>query len=338
MKIQFAVLLSVVLAAAIGCGSKDQTTDANTNGGQAGEAKKLQIAVIPKGATHVYWKSVHAGALKAEKELGDVKVIWVGPVKEGDRQSQQDIVENFITKKVDGIVLAPLDAHSLVPSVDDAVAQKIPVVIIDSGLEKKEYVSFVATDNYKGGKMAGEELARLLNKKGKVIMLRYMVGSASTEERERGFMDAMKACPGIQVVSSNEHGEDTMESAQKMSENILGRYKQGAGLSIDGIFCPNESTCLGMLLALKDAGVAGKVRYVGFDSSPTLLAALKNGEIDGLILQDPVNMGYTGVKTLVAHIKGQKVNPSVDTGATLATKANMDEPKVHNLLVPPIEE
>jgi ribose transport system substrate-binding protein len=328
MKTRYAALLSIILVAAVGCGSKGDETGASSG--------KLKIAVIPKGSTHEYWKSVHAGADKAGKELG-VDIIWKGPVKEDDRTSQQDVVSDFVTKKVDGMVLAPLDADALVPSVDEATEAKIPVVIIDSALSKKEYVSFVATDNYKGGTMAGEYLSKILGGKGKVVMMRYQEGSASTMERERGFMDAIKKSPGITVVSSNQYGGATTESAQRTAENILSGYKQANGLSIDGIFCPNESTCVGMLRVLEDAGVAGKVKYVGFDSSPTLLDALKKGEINGLILQDPVNMGYVGVKTLVEHIKGQKVPESVDTGATLATKENMDDPKVKKLLEPPVE-
>ena len=152
-----------------------------------------RIAVIPKGTTHVFWKSVHAGAVKAQLELEKlgVEVIWKGPLKEDDRESQIRVVEDFITRGVSGIVLAPLDDVALRMPVKDAVNRGIEVVIIDSGLKSEDYVSFVATDNYLGGRKGGEHLAKILGSKGRVIMLRYQEGSASTKNREQGFLDAV---------------------------------------------------------------------------------------------------------------------------------------------------
>src|SRR5438034_3976575 len=131
------------------------------------------IAVIPKGTTHEFWKSINAGAIKAQNELRDkgvkVEVIWKGPLKEDDRDQQIQVVENFTSRRVNGIVLAPLDSQALVRPVASAAQAKIPVVIIDSDLKSDKYVSFVATDNYKGGQLAGEHLAKLLGGKGNVI-------------------------------------------------------------------------------------------------------------------------------------------------------------------------
>lgn len=302
---------------------------------------KLRIAVIPKGTTHVFWKSIHAGAVKAQQELKEagveVEVIWKGPLKEDDRESQIRVMEDFITQGVSGIVLAPLDDTALRAPVRNAVNSGIPVVIIDSGLKSEDYVTFVATDNYIGGRKGGEQLAKTLGGKGKVIMLRYQVGSASTMERERGFLDMLKEkYPGIEVVSSNQHGGATTESAYKASESLLASLRAPDGtLTIDGIFCPNESTTFGMLRALQDSGLAGKVKYVGFDSSDRLVQALKNGEIHGLVLQDPINMGYLGVKTIVAYLRGEKVSKEpIDTGSVVATPENMNEPNIKNLLEP----
>jgi len=302
---------------------------------------KYHIAVIPKGTTHVFWKSIHAGAVKAEQELKeagiDVEVIWKGPLKEDDRESQIRVVEDFVTRGVSGIVLAPLDDVALRMSVKDAVNNGIPVVIIDSGLKNEEdYTSFVATDNEIGGKKGGERLAEILDGKGKVIMLRYQEGSASTMKREKGFLDVLKEkYPEIEVVSSNQYGGATTESAYLASENLLAPLRKSDGsLTIDGIFCPNESTTFGMLRALEDSGLAGKVKYVGFDSSDRLVLALRKGYIQGLVLQDPINMGYLGVKTMVAHLRDEKVDTLIDTGSSMATPENMDEPKMKNLLEP----
>lgn len=299
---------------------------------------KYRIAVIPKGTTHVFWKSIHAGAVKAEAELQEagVEVIWKGPLKEDDRESQIRVMEDFITLGVSGIVLAPLDDTALRRPVKDAVNNGIPVVIIDSGLKSEDYVSFVATDNYIGGRKGGERLAEILGGKGKVIMLRYQEGSASTMKREQGFLDVLKEkYPEIEVVSSNQYGGATTESAYQASENLLAPLRRAdGGLTIDGIFCPNESTAFAMLRALQDSGLAGKVKYVGFDSSERLVQGLEAGEIHGLVLQDPINMGYLGVKTMVKHLQGEKVEKRIDTGSRVATPENMNEPDMKRLLEP----
>src|SRR5262249_24774655 len=235
---------------------------------------KLTIAVIPKGTSHLFWQSVHAGAQKAATELG-VDIVWRGPLREDDRDSQVSEVDGFVSRGVSGIVLAPLDESALVTSVSNATRSKIPVVIFDSGLKGTEYVSFVATDNLKGGRLAGDHLAKLLNGKGKVAMLRYAEGSNSTSLREQGFLDAMKENPGIEVVSSNQYAGADVEGAYKKSEGLLSRFKSSDGTQgIDGVFCPNESTTVGMLRALEDNGRAGKVRFVGFDSSGILVKGL----------------------------------------------------------------
>jgi ribose transport system substrate-binding protein len=298
--------------------------------------KKTQtdaIAVIPKGTTHEFWKSMHAGAEKASRELG-VKIIWKGPLREDDREDQIKVVESFINMRVKGIVLAPLDESALVPAVTDAVRSKIPVVITDSDLKSEDKVSFVATDNYKGGQLAAAQMAKLLDGKGKVILLRYAEGSASTAAREKGFLDGIAEHKGVEVVSSNQYGGATTETAFKASENLLTAHGGAAGLTVQGIFCPNESTTFGMLRALEDNGLAGKVRFIGFDSSPKMVDALKKGAMDAMVVQDPINMGYLAVKTLVAHLKGEAVPKRIDTGAALVTRENMNEAKIAALLQP----
>jgi len=306
------------------------------------ESGKMVIAVIPKGTMHVFWKSVHAGAAKAGQELG-VEIIWQGPTKEDEAESEIKVVENMVNRGVKGIVLAPLDDKALVRPVTEAKRKGIPTVIIDSDLAGKageDFVSFVATDNELGGYKAGKHLAKLLGEKGKVVLLRHNIGSASTHNREEGFLRAMGEHKDIQVVSSSQYGGVTTESAKSKSLSLLAplRKEDGGGLTVDGVFCPNESTTSGMLLALQDMKVAGKVRFVGFDSADNLVTALRSGEIDGLILQDPVNMGYLGVKTMVQHLRGEKVEPRIDTGSTLVTKEIMDKPEIKELLTPDLSK
>jgi ribose transport system substrate-binding protein len=295
--------------------------------------RKTTIAVIPKGTTHVFWKSVHAGAVKAGQELA-VEVIWKGPLKEDDREDQIKVVENFVNQRVSGIVLAPLDDAALVGPVEDAARSKIPVVIIDSDLKSEKHVSFVATDNVKGGELAGQEMARLLGGKGKVVLLRYQEGSASTMNREKGFLDALARHPGIEVVSKDQYAGATTATAIAASENLLQRFKAGGGLSVDGLFCPNESSAAGMLTVLQSSGLAGQVKFIGFDSSVQLLKAIEDGQLHATVVQDPITMGYLGVKSMVRHLRGEAVERRVDTGATLVTPANLKEPRIRDLVDP----
>lgn len=303
-------------------------------------ADVYKIAVIPKGTTHEFWKSINAGAVKAQRELATqgvtVNLIWKGPLKEDDREQQVQVVENFIGQRVSAIVLAPLDRKGLVAPVETAVRGKIPVVIIDSGLESKAHSSFVATDNREGGRIAGRNLGKLLGGKGNVILLRYAVGSASTEEREEGFLGVMKKdFPAIKLISTDQHAGATRDSAKRVSENLLNRF----GKQVNGVFASNESAASGMLLALRDAGLAGgKVKFVAFDAGETLNAGLKAGDVAGFVVQNPMQMGYLGVKTAVAVLRGEKVSPVIDTGVGFVTKANMNEPAMAELLNPPLSK
>jgi ribose transport system substrate-binding protein len=348
----------VSIALVLGCKSKSNTAG-SVSGGGAGVAttqpaggggaaratcqrqpvanpSALTIAVIPMGSTHEYWKAIHAGAVKAELELKGVQIQWKGPVKEDDRTSQVNVVENFVNAGVSGIALAPLDNKALVQPVREAAKAGIGVVVLDSGLDAElctDYASFVATDNYVGGQKGARRLGTILGGKGKVILLRCEVGFASTMQREKGFLETLAAeFPEIQLVSSDQHGGATAAEAQNKAESLLQRFTD-----VDGIFTPNESTTFGMLRALQVTGRAGKTKFVGFDSSAKLVEALGKNEIHGLVLQDPVNIGYLGVKTLAAYLRGEAVPSRVDTGCEVATPENMSQPRMQELLSPPVE-
>lgn len=292
-------------------------------------AAPLKIAVVPKGTTHAFWKSVEAGARQAGKELG-VEILWKGPLKEDDRAQQIGVVQQFVGSGVDAIVLAPLDDIALRTPVRSAANRGIPVVIFDSALQGEvgtDFISFVATDNRRGGRLGGEEVARLLNGRGKVVLLRYAEGSASTAEREAGFLEAIAQHPGLTVIVDNRYGGATVASAQDAAMNLIDKLREA-----DAIFCPNESSTQGMLLALRQTGLAGKKVFVGFDASPALLAALERGQIQGLVAQNPTKMGYLGVTTAVQHLRGEKVAPAIDTGCVLVTPENRNSPEVKAVL------
>jgi ribose transport system substrate-binding protein len=323
-----ACTLLVMLAATWmpGCKKQESAGVAST---AATAPSTLTIAVIPKGTTHVYWRSVRAGAQAAADDLG-INIIWKGPLLENDRASQIAIVEQFASQGVDGIVVAPLDNVALKRPIDEAMDKHIPVVIIDSALEGevgKDFVSFIATDNKQGGEMAGQELARLLNGKGKIVLLRYGEGSASTLDREAGFLDAVSKHPDMTMLVQNRYAGPTSGDAQNTALDMVDDLRQA-----DGIFASNESAATGMLLALEKLDLAGKVKFVGFDSSDTLLKGLKSGEIDALVLQNPKKMAYLGVQQCVASLRGQPLTQHIDSGAGLLTRDNINSPQMQKLL------
>ncbi|MBL9216517.1 MAG: substrate-binding domain-containing protein [Opitutaceae bacterium] len=303
-------------------------------------AESYNIAVIPMGTTHDYWKGVQAGTVKAQRELAaagvKVNVLWKGPLKEDDREQQVQVVENFIGRRVHAIVISPVDHNALVAPLATAVRGRIPVILIDSGLNSDLPVSYIGTDNREGGREAARTLAGLVGPQGRVIMLRYSTGSAATEEREEGFLEVMRRdFPGIRLVSTDQHGGVTRDTAYRTAQNLLNRH----GREIDGVFTCNQPTTAGMLLALRDAGLAGgKVKFVGFDTGAELVGGLRAGDISGLLVQDPLRMGYLGVRYAVAVLRGESVEKFVDTGVTVATRENLSDPAVHALVHPPIDE
>lgn len=308
-------------------------------GRKAGPATQFSLGVVPKGTTHEFWKSIHAGAIKAARELDSqgiqVSITWKGPMREDDREQQVQVVEGFTSQGISGIVLAPLDEHALVRPVEEAERAGVPTVVIDSDLRTDQIVSFVATDNIKGGELAADRMGEVLKNKGKVLLLRYQEGSASTTDRENGFLRRMKSkYPGITLISSDQYAGPTRDTAKRASENLLNRY----GRDLDGIFCVNESSTAGMLLALQDIDRAGKIAFIGFDSSQPFIDALQNGQLTGLIVQNPLNMGYLGVKTMVAHLQGKPVDKRIDTGVWLITKDNLADTQSQALLKPPIDK
>jgi len=306
------------------------------SGGQSG-TKKFTIAVIPKGTTHQFWKSVYAGAKKSADDYKaqgiDVDLIWKGPLREDDREQQIQVVEGFVSQGVNGIVLAPLDNKALVRPVEEAKKANIPTVVIDSGLDSDQITSFAATDNRKGGEMAAERLGALLAGKGKVIMMRYAEGSASTIDREEGFLEIMKSkYPNIELISTNQYAGATRDAAQRTAENLLQQY----GDQVDGIFTSNESSTWGMLLALQSRNQAGKVTFIGFDSSQPFIDALKNNQMQGFVVQSPFAIGELGVKAMVDSLLGRPVEKRIDTGVMMITPDNMNTPEAQKLVNPPV--
>ncbi|MFM7322424.1 MAG: substrate-binding domain-containing protein [Armatimonadota bacterium] len=312
-------LAAVVLLA--GCG------DSGKSGAGSGAPAKIDgptIAVIPKGLTHVFWQSVHAGADKAGAEV-KVNIKWDGPQKESDTSGQIAVVENAIASKVDGIVLAPLDKAALANVVKKAKEGNIPVVIFDSAIDlpDTEYVSFVATDNKKGGELAADRMGEILGGKGKVVVVPNQANSASTMDREEGFESRIKAkFPGIKLVRSNYCNSDRSQ-ALKVIEDALTANPDAAG-----VFGSCEPSAVGALQAIKNRNLAGKVKVIGFDITDQLEDAVVAGTLDALVIQNPEKMGYEGVKAAVEAKQGKTPAKVIDTGVVLMTKENMETPDV----------
>jgi ribose transport system substrate-binding protein len=323
-------VLATLLVAAVAAGA--------CRGSDPEAGKRLRIAVIPKGTTHEFWQAIHAGAVKAERDLQaggtPVEIIWKGPLREDDREQQIQVVEGFASQRVDGIVLAPLDSRALVRPVEEARRLGIPTVIIDSGLDSDQIVSFVATHNRTGGELAAEEMGRLLGGKGRVLLLRYQEGSASTTEREEGFLTRMQAAwPDVEVIASDQYAGPTRDTAKRAAENLLNRH----GHDLQGVFTVNESATSGMLLALQDVSRAGQLRFLGFDTSQAFVDAMRAGQLHGIVVQNPFKMGLLGVTTMVEHLQGKPVESLIDTGVVIVTPQSLDEPATQELLRPPVE-
>ncbi|WP_233148357.1 substrate-binding domain-containing protein [Rhodopirellula sp. MGV] len=313
-----------LLAFSAGCTSEKRTS---------GNTSVRKIAVIPKGTSHEFWKSVNFGAQKAAQEIGDVEIIWKGPVVESDTGSQIEVVKDMITRGVDGIVLAPNQKGGLVDAVEESVGEGIPVVIFDSGLDEGPKISgYVATDNFKGGQMAADALAKAIGESGNVVLLRYLAGSESTEQRENGFLEAIAMYPEINVISSDQYGGENSTQAKEKVDQLL----QLHGDALEGIFAVCEPNANGTLEAIKNAGLAGKVKFIAFDPSDALIEGMRNGSVHGIVLQDPVEMGYQGVKTMIAALNGNATEEFQSTGEYLATPENMDEETYQRLLKPQI--
>jgi ribose transport system substrate-binding protein len=331
-------ILAATAAGAVGC-----TPDAPTSlppptvksTGKNLAPKALKLAVIPKGMTHEFWKSVNHGAIQASMNFSPLTIEWKGPNEERDVQGQIEIVKNMIVMGVDGIILAPVHSESLVDVVKEAEAAGIPTLIFDSALSKDaSIVSYVATDNFHGGELAAETLAKAIGEKGNVIMLRYTEGSESTEQREAGFLKKIAEYPDVKVLSSDQFAGTSIQAAQEKANQMLLKYQD----EVNGIFGVCESNCNGILEALEQSGQSGKVKFVAFDPSDRLIDGLMNGKVDGIVLQDPDRMGYDSVRLLAAKLRGEEVPEKLSTGEHVATPDNVETDIIRRLLNPPIAE
>jgi ribose transport system substrate-binding protein len=273
---------------------------------------------------------VHSGLKLGAITASNVDLIWKAPQTENDKEQQISIIEQFITENVSGLVLSPIHQSALAEPVAKAMKKKIPVLIFDSALKGtpgKDFICFVGINNRNAGKLAGEHLAKLLKGKGKVVLLRYIKNQANTTEREEGFLEAMANYPNLQLTVKDHYAGGTIDEAKKVSKSLLSHLKEA-----DGVFCPNELSTLGMLFTLQEANLAGKIKFVGFDTPAPVVDALKKGEISALVAQDPARMGYNSIKTMVDYIHGKKIPHMIDIPIQIITRENLNDPEIQKLL------
>jgi ribose transport system substrate-binding protein len=274
-----------------------------------GRGKERTIAVVPKGTSHVFWLQVEEGARAAGKEF-HATILWSGPQQETEYARQIEIVDSMIARHVDGLAVAAADRQILNASLERAAAAKIPVTVFDSGVDSDKYMTFVATDNLAAGGLAARKLAELLGGKGTVAVMGHAPGSFSTMDRERGFTETLaKEFPGIRVVATQFSMADPAKG-MAAAENILTAHPE-----LSGMFASSEPSSVGVARAIRARGLAGKVKFVAFDSTEGLKADEKAGVIQALVVQDPYKIGYEAVRTLCVKLDGGEPPKRVDLAA-----------------------
>ncbi len=286
----------------------------------------VRIGVVPKAVAHEFWTAVHAGAMEAGEEAG-VRIEWQGPSSETEFSRQIEIVEAMINSRVDGLVLAPTEATSLVSVVERASREGIPTVIFDSGINTDNYISMVASNNYEAGVQAAHTLADLLRRSGKIAMVKNVPGSASTMEREAGFEETLaQRYPRIEVVDYK-YCQSDRALALAASENMLTAHPE-----LDGMFASAEPATVGAATALRNRNLAEQVVLVGFDWTDTLKDDFRDGVIRALVVQDPYEIGRRAVQSVLTALRGEVPPKRIDTKTHVVTLENIATPEISTVL------
>ncbi len=297
-----------------------------------GRSSKKRVGVVPKAISHAFWQTVHAGAVAAGREAG-VEIEWKGPPAETDFSRQIEIVEAMINSRIDGIVLAPTEATSMIGVVDRAQRNGIPVTIFDSGLASDNYLSFVSTNNYQAGALAARTLAELIAGKGQIAIVKMVPGASSTMQREEGFEDTIaKEFPDIEIVDFKYCRSDPAQ-ALAVTENMLTAHPD-----LNGLFASGEPATIGAAKGLRSRNRHDRVRFVAFDFTDALEADIRDGVIRATIVQEPFQIGYRAVMTVVTALNGETPDKRIDTDIRVVTAANIDSPEIAALLHPNLAE
>jgi ribose transport system substrate-binding protein len=329
-----AVVMAVALAAALSACA--QVRESNSGGGGGGEKEgPLRIAVVPKAVGFDFWEQVRIGAECAAKEgEGEVEIQWDGVTAETNVSGQVDLLSNFVTQGVDGMVYAATDAKVLADVSQNALDQGVTVVNIDSGTDPQpEQIPVVATDNVAAAEEATKYLVEQLGDEGgEVAFIPFQPGTETNDTRTEGFKNVLKDNPNVKLVAE-QSSESDQNVALQVTEDIL-----TANPGLDAIYAANEPGVLGAAEAVRRAGKEGDIIIVGWDTAPDEVAAVKEGVVDALIAQNPFRMGYDGVNAAVDALRNDAQLEDIDTGATLVTRDNLDDAEVQAVLDPTCQD
>jgi ribose transport system substrate-binding protein len=299
---------------------------------------KPTIPVIVKDTTSLYWQTVLAGARKAGQDFG-VEIAELGAQSESDADGQIALLENAVSSNPAAVVIAPAHSVALGRQIDEA-AKRVKVVAIDSTANSKALISVLATDNTQAGRIAADILAERIQKtyadtEGDVALITSLPDVAALDQRAKGFREQIATKYGALdiVVEKVANGDAT--TGRDVMVDIITSYPE-----LRGVFVSNPIMAKGAAEALvqyKTNKTGDKINLVGFGSDDQLVKFLQDGTIAALVVQDPFRMGYDGVKIALAASKGEQVPASVDTGATVITKANMNSARSQELLNPRIK-
>jgi ribose transport system substrate-binding protein len=279
--------------------------------------EEYRISVVLKATNSDYWKSVQAGAEQAAEDMG-VEVSVVGPSNETQVMQQINLLEDQISRMVDGLVVAPLRPSAALNVLKKAVDRGIPVVTIDTDAEFEGKTSFAGTGNYEAAMQAGEYMAEKMNGEGKVAIIRGAAGDYIFDQRTEGFMAAIEDTD-IEVVAV-QPADSERGKAVNVMQNILQTYPD-----IKGVYGENDEMALGALRAFKSANAAEGVTIIGFDGSPDAIKSIRNGGLTATVKQDSYNIGYTGVELMVKTLNGEEVPETVPVPTNIIDKSNVDE-------------
>jgi ribose transport system substrate-binding protein len=329
MYMRFRVLAAVAASAlALGvaaCGGSGNSGGSSSGGSSGSSGGQKYIAIVSKGFQHQFWQAVKQGAEQEAKAEG-ARITFQGPPTEADIEQQVTMLTNALQQKPDAIGFAALDSKATAPLMDQAKAQKIPVVAFDSGVESTVPVTTAATDNKAAAAEAAKHLAQLIGNKGKVALIVHDQTSRSGIDRRDGFVEWMKAnAPGIQLLPVQYGGGDQAKSAD-IAKSII-----SANSDLKGFYGSNEGSAIGIIKGVQESGKKG-LTIVGFDSGKAQIDAINSGVMAGAITQNPVGMGKELVKAAMKAIKGEQLPKVIDTGFYWYDKSNINEPKIKAVL------
>lgn len=289
-------------------------------------AQAIYIPVISKGFQHQFWQAVKLGAEKAGRDY-KVVVTFEGPETEAMVDKQMDMLQTDLGKNPSAIVFAALDSKAAIPLLQQAKARKIPIIAFDSGVDSDIPVTTAATDNVAAAALAADKMAELIGGSGKVGLIVHDQTSRTGIDRGTGFVNRIKAkYPNIKIIGPQYGGGDQLKSTD------LAKAMIQSNPDIKGFFGANEGSIIGVLNAVKELGLVGKIAVIGYDSGKQQIDAIRSGAESGAITQDPIGIGYKAVEAAVKAIKGQTVPKSIDTGFHWYDKTNIDDPAIAAVL------